>query len=285
MPLLDADHFQLLGNQLIGRQKHVAARMAMERYRATFGCAPAVASMVWSMIVANTTTLLPGAKPEHLLWALMFMKLHCSESVLAILCGGVHEQTIRKWCWYFIAKIANLQYQVIRWEKRFERDNGNVCLVSVDGTDFRIYQWKPFWKGWFSHKFKSAGLRYEVGVCILTGKVVWIHGPFPCGFWPDLKIFRHGLINMLGPGEKVLADGGYVGEPEYIVTPTGERDIASNVRGRHETVNKRFKQWGILERVFRHDLSKHQDAMYAVGVLTELSLEMGEPLFNVNYKE
>ena len=78
-----------------------------------------------------------GAKPVHLLWALMFMKLYCSESVLAALAGGVHEQTFRKWSWYFVEEIANLQYKVILWSNRFKGDIGNICLVSVDGTDLK----------------------------------------------------------------------------------------------------------------------------------------------------
>jgi hypothetical protein len=163
----------------------------------------------------------------------------------------------------------------------FKEDIGNACLVSVDGTDFQIYQWKPFWRGWFSHKFKGPGVRYEVGLCIMTGHIVWIHGPFPCGKWPDLKIFRNALKQQLSPGEKVQADLGYCGEPDHIVLPTGVNDIGQNVRARHETVNKRFKQWGILHRVFRHEVSKHQPAFGAVAVVTELAIEHGEELFGV----
>ena len=174
-------------------------------------------------------------------------------------------------------------------------DIGNQCLVSVDGTDFKIYQWKPFWKGWFSHKFKGPGLRYEVGLCIRTGWIVWIHGPFPCGKWPDLKIFRKSLIKMLGSGEKVQADKGYVGEPKCIVVPVDAddddedrkvaQDVGKEVRTRHETVNKRFKQFQILHRVFRHSLEYHQPAFGACAVVTQLSLERGEPLYAVNYDE
>ena len=84
--------------------------------------------------------------------------------------------------------------------------------MTVDGTDFRIQQPHPFNKKWYSHKFKGPGLRYEVAVCIQTGDVVWINGPFPCGKWPDLKIFQLRLKHMLGPEEKVEADDGYRGE-------------------------------------------------------------------------
>ena len=59
----------------------------------------------------------------------------------------------------------------------------------------------------YSHKFKTAGVRvqYEIAVSILKGDVVWIHGPFPCGKWPDISIFRDSLINHLGQNERVEA--------------------------------------------------------------------------------
>ena len=72
---------------------------------------------------------------------------------------------------------------------------GNDCLVSVDGTDFEIQEPWPYHRlhsrMWFSHKFKGPGLRYEVGLSILGGEIVWIGGPYACGLWPDLKIFKH----------------------------------------------------------------------------------------------
>jgi len=222
----------------------------------------------------------PGAKSAYLLWGLMLLKLYCAESVLAALAGGVHEQTFRKWSWCFVDAISDLQCRVILWSNRFHDDIGNVCLVSVDGTDFQIYKWGSFWTGWYSHKFKAPGLRYEVGLCIRTGDIVWIHGPFPCGRWPDLKIFRYGLMHILSNGEKILADAGHRGEPGHIVTPMGQ-----DVRGRHETVNKRFKQWNILHRVFRHNLQKHQSAFGALAVITQLALENGQPLYGVTYDE
>ena len=254
----------------------------MERFKASFGASPAICSMIWGMIIEETT-LESGARPVHMLWAFMFMKLYCSESVLAVLAGGVHEQTFRKWAWYFVDAIANLQYRVIVWHNRFRRDVGNACLTSVDGTDFQIYQWKPFWTGWYSHKFKGPGVRYEVALCIMTGQIVWVHGPFPCGKWPDIKIFRAGMKHILNEDEKVIADLGYRGE-DCIVLPTGDTSLLANtVRGRQEHVNKRFKQWQILHRVFRHDVQKHQPVFMAIAVITEVTLENGEPLFQIAY--
>ena len=275
--------FVEMRKELMSRRKKVAAKTEMSRFRSMFGCGPSICAKLWirislAMEIAN------GGKPHHLLWALMFLKLYCAESVLASLAGRVHEQTFRKWSWYFVDAIANLQYSIILWANRFRDDIGNVALVSVDGTDFEIYQWQPFWKGWYSHKFKGPGLRYEVGICIMTGDIVWIHGPFPCGRWPDLKIFRSAMKHALSPGEKVVADLGYRGEPNHVITPSGDRSEPEGaVRARHETVNRCLKHWNILHRVFRHNVQKHQSAFGAVATVTQLQIESGEPLFGVDY--
>ena len=58
------------------------------------------------------------------------------------------------------------------WDNRKKCDSGKDCLISVDGTDFKIKEPTPFSPMWCSHKFKGAGLHYEVGVCILTGEIV-----------------------------------------------------------------------------------------------------------------
>ena len=92
-------------------------------------------------------------------------------------------------------------------------------MVSVDGTDFEIYEPKPFSLGWFSHKFKGPGVRYEVALAISTGDIVHINGPFPCGNFPDLKIFRAKLKGMLEDGEMVEANRGYRREYYHVRTP------------------------------------------------------------------
>ena len=156
----------------------------------------------------------------------------------------------------------------------------------MDGTDFRIQEPKPFWKGWYSFKFNGPGLRYEVGVCILTGDIVWTNGPFPCGKYSDITIFRLGMLKALDDDrrEKVEADKGYRGEEHYVNTPpVVDGEMAQRVRSRHETVNKRFKQWKCLKDVFQHNLAKHHDMFTAVAVVTQLAMENGEPLFNVEY--
>ena len=81
-------------------------------------------------------------------------------------------------------------------------------------------------------------------------------------------------------------DDGYAAEaplrvkcPASIAEPVERAAMTQRVRSRHETVNKRFKQWGILRQVFRHDLANHRNVFAASCVVTQLAIENGDPLF------
>ena len=144
-----------------------------------------------------------------------------------------------------------------------------------------------------SHKYKfGSAIRYEVALCIITGEIVWINGPYEPGIWNDLTIFRNALLSELGDGERVEADDGYRGEaPRYVKCPKsiGSVELTATmeafVRRRQETVNKRFKQWGILKQVYRGDTAKHGQPFRVCAIVTQLAIENGEPLFQVDYKD
>lgn len=160
--------------------------------------------------------------------------------------------------------------------------------MSVDGTDFLIYEPTPFWTGWYSHKFNGPALRYEVAICIQTGDIVWIHGPFAAGAWPDVKIFRHALKNLLERGERVEADNGYGDEavdgPHDKIYTVGQKVAKSHLRARHETVNRRFKEFNALQQRFRHDKEKHVHVFNAVAVIAQIAIANESPLFQVDYR-
>ena len=93
---------------------------------------------------------------------------------------------------------------------------------------------------------------------------------------------------MLLPGEKVEADAGYRGYPDKVRTPgmvlsLSDKRAKKNARARHEHINKRFKQWGCLKQIYRHDIDDHYLYFASVAVITELCIENGEPLYSVRY--
>ena len=96
-----------------------------------------------------------------------------------------------------------------------------------------------------------------------------------------------GILELLEENERIETDDGYRGlDPEFCLTKSGSRNPSSNpkmrarVRARQETVNKRFRQFNAANAVYRHDVMTHGVAFYSIVVLTQLSIELGEPLFD-----
>jgi len=136
---------------------------------------------------------------------------------------------------------------------------------------------------WYSHKHHGPGVRYEVAVSITSGHIVWVYGPFPCGGFNDLSIFRSKLKGMILPGERIIADRGYKDEVcDYVSQDMVYQDkFYSTVRARHEAVNRRIKQFNVVSQRFRHKLSLHFLCFQAAANLTQLMIENGAPLFEI----
>jgi hypothetical protein len=127
----------------------------------------------------------------------------------------------------------------------------------VDGTDFCVAQKGTATKGnaFASHKYagKSA-LRYELGVSILGGDLVWIQGPYPVGKYTEIKIFNKVLRLFLDLGEQVEDDEGYLGHPNKNKCPQNVGNRAEKwamqrrVRAHHKMLNGRLKIGGSSPR-------------------------------------
>ena len=132
-------------------------------------------------------------------------------------------------------------------------------------------------------------MRYEVGVAIATGWIVWINGPFPAGEWNDLTIARSSLHEYLHNNEYYIADGGYRDGGQFSITPSGVHDYGERqrqvVHAKHETINRKLKQWAILNNKYRHDLQRHGKVFHAVANIVQLGLETDRPVFQIEYDE
>ena len=73
--------------------------------------------------------------------------------------------------------------------------------------------------------------------------------------------------------------------PKSLTNPSEGLQMQQRVCSCHETVNKQFKQWGCLSQKFCHNIIKHAEVFRAVAVITELSIQNGEPLFEVKYSD
>ena len=152
--------------------------------------------------------------------------------------------------------------------------------VTIDGTDFRIKEPRPFSPSWYSHKFKGPGVRYEVGVCIATGWIVWINGPFRCGSYSDKTIAQQGLHRILDANERYIADGGYK-SLNVALTPHHAYDHEESrymqiCRTRHETINTRFKKFESIGNTFTRDVEKHALFAHAIFNVVQVGIMCGE---------
>jgi hypothetical protein len=82
-----ASFFEHLGNEAASRQdgpRSAAGRMTCtddHRFRAKFGTSPRICAALWHKLEPETT-MSKGARPVHLLWGLMLMKIYATEAVL-----------------------------------------------------------------------------------------------------------------------------------------------------------------------------------------------------------
>lgn len=256
-------------------------------FRATIGISFRTMSELWNML-DPTRTISNRAKPKHLLWTLVFLKVNQSEPVHLKLTGCKSRDTFRQWVDRFAHAIAGLENTVIVLENRFKDWDGKTrCLMCIDGTDVPIFEPGVRSSIWWSHKFNGPGIRYEVATCIRTGDIVWFRGPFP-GNFSDREIFDTFLAKKLVPGEGVEADSGYTGR-EQIFTPGVaknrlHRKQKSQIRGRHENVNGRLKVFGVMKRWNNSDTGKHGLFARCIAVIVQLSFTLGENLYEVPYE-
>ena len=262
------------------------------RYKAVFGASSAVVAELWIRILQRGP-IEDGGRPKHLLWALVFLKIYATEELHCSIVGWPSTKTFTKWSLYFVKRISDLKEDLIKLENRFEGLGAictTNCFMSVDGTNCPVHEPYPFSTKMFSHKFNGPGLKYEVGICLQTGHIVWINGPFEGGM-SDSKIFREeGLSTLLYDQEAVEVDRGYGGDSR-LKTPQvnwnrKERQMKSNARSQHEIVNGRLKIFNVLTTHFRHMkpnkegmMAKHQMCFHAVAVITQLKFLLGERIF------
>lgn len=302
--------FEAIGRRVAKIAPSNCERIKWQRFVGFFGVDPLIVSILWSMIMdAEYVRLVNNPpEPEHLLWALLFLKCYQTEPRNAALVG-CDEKTFRKWCWLMLECIADLDSQVvrvvalslalslqftnslllplqIRWENRKIGDTGDSCLVYIDGIDFATHQMLKLnrrqRKKWFTYKHRHFGIKYEVGTNIKTGDIVHYVGPFRAAHH-DVTVFRAFLKDRLPLGERVMADPGYRGDhkvfTQYDCRTCQEKRALKSVGARHETVNGRVRFFDSMKYMWRHDKKKHHIAFRSSLVCAQLNHENGRPVY------
>ncbi|KAH9139083.1 hypothetical protein AeRB84_016633 [Aphanomyces euteiches] len=260
------------------RRRDNASGTNQRRFVALFGVNCRVATQAWRAMDTRPV----GCQHRPMLWALLFLKVYASENVYAAI-AAVDEKNFRKWSWIMLEALSSLN--VIQWSNRLHQAAPGVRLfVSLDGTDFAIQEPQPFNRKWWSHKLNRAALRYEVGICIRTGYIVWVNGDKPAGEWPDLRLARDAYVLAVQNDEMTLADKGYM-DRRFLVNPNYYPRSAraqKKIMERHETANAWLKQFGVLKYVFRHRLEDHLTCFLSVANLVQISIECRSPLYDID---
>lgn len=120
-----------------------------------------------------------------------------------------------------------------------------------------------------------------------------MHGQFPCGQYNDCSIFNYSLARFVEDHECVEADDGYrASDLGKVKTKSGissqyltaeQFDVKNRVCARHKIEKKKIKHFSSLSGIFRHNLEWHSGFVFAAMVITQISIEMSEPLFQVEY--
>ena len=88
------------------------------------------------------------------------------------------------------------------------------------------------------------------------------------------------------------ADDGYIGKapqkvkcPGCTLNPTENQEMQNRVQSRHESLNGRLKNWEILKSMYCHDIMEHGNIFWAIAVITQISINTGKQLFDVDYSD
>ena len=252
-----------------------------QNFKAAYGVNTTACAVLWRALWDSVNPEIivgPASNLFHLFWALHFLRAYPLERNMAAY-FRVSRRTLTKWTKVWVHNISLLKAEKIVLPEPIPDVE---FYLSVDGTDCPINEPTPFNRNWMSHKFKGAAIKYEIGID-LDGNYAWVSPPYR-GSVHDSTIFKRALRNLVPDGCCVIVDSAY-GIEDDKVAPVSEYDDApvtdfkKRVKSRHETGNKRIKDFAITSTCFRHQLDFHSACFDAVVVLCQFNVENGENLF------
>lgn len=116
-------------------------------------------------------------------------------------------------------------------------------------------------------KIKATSIPYEVWIINYTWYIGWVNGPFSCGEYPDLKIFKNNLKHHLSQIEEVLKYKRYIDERCVHIIEESSPKVSAELRARHGCINGRIMAFGVINDCFRHHIEEHGMWFHAISVL------------------
>jgi len=118
MASFDEDEFLALGHELRGNKTWQRRRpqAQLDEFKSVYGTHPRVLALIWQDLQStphDPIDLATNAQPKYLLVTYRWLWSYESETALKTNYGS-DEKTIRKWCNYFVKKVALLRKIKVR---------------------------------------------------------------------------------------------------------------------------------------------------------------------------
>ena len=155
----------------------------------------------------------------------------------------------------------------------------NSYLYVIDRIHFWICNLFPFSKKYYSHKFEGPVLTYEITLGICSRDIVWAHGGYLEGKYPDYKMACTAFVYILDRelNNHVIADAKYCHLPFFISPKKNnylEGDLyARHVLARHENVNTRVQRFKILHDCYIGNLKFYPTIFQAIVNVCQVEID------------
>eukprot|EP01133_Synstelium_polycarpum_P020626 gene20626-24771_t len=219
-----------------------------------------------------------GCREDHVMWTLDYLRQYTCFEDRADKYDGCCSKTYGDKVWHVLATaFERLERPNIEHKKVYPDASrpGGTLTMAIDCT-FCPYLTHD--QSFYSFKHSDVGFKYEVGVNIETGEILWCRGPYK-GAASDVTIFRKHLkqtINVDGL-ERYIGDKGYQGEQQYLLTPvkkpangelTDQENIYNNWVSHYRIIVEncfaKFKIFKCFSTPWRSSLKKHKQAFFLV---------------------
>ena len=124
--IVSPDQFKEMGAEIM-HWYDVDAASFDQRWPSFFAASPLLLATVWDRLAPITEEEENGLEAHHLLWAILFLTQYTNKKDLVSKCGGVHEDTYRKYLWVMIGLLASLEFDVIIFKNCKMGDTGENC--------------------------------------------------------------------------------------------------------------------------------------------------------------
>jgi len=223
--------------RLMNRQKR---ETTIEDFKSFYGSHPAVLAQIWEDLQTTSATftnkkghVVPAridtskTRSVHLknfLRTHQFLKQYQTEKQRKLPFRNT-EKTIRKWCWYFVERMAALKHEKIVWPE--DNEWKTAYIATVDGVHLVFHEVKhPVLSkdpNYFSFKKNGPGLSYEIAVHLWESRVIWAKRN-PITKTNDLSNYKTELKGKVPINRKLIVDRGYRDSRDRRLAPPNSYD-------------------------------------------------------------